>query len=62
MEFPASWSDPRFLVTVSGVLAVGVLAVLLRSTGQFTPFLFGAGVLGVTAIAAVALALTARLD
>ena len=62
MAFPTSWSDPRFLVAVSGVLAVGVLAVALRSTGQFTPFLFGGGVLGVAVIATAALAFWARID
>ncbi|MFC5970842.1 hypothetical protein ACFPYI_05800 [Halomarina salina] len=62
MAFPTSWTDPRYLVAVSGVLAVGALAVVLRSSGEFTPLLFGAGVLGVTVIAAAAMVLWPRID
>jgi len=62
MAFPASWHDPRFLVAIAGVLAVGALAVLLQMSGQFSPLRFGGGALGVTLITTVALALAGRTD
>ncbi|MWG36632.1 hypothetical protein [Halomarina oriensis] len=61
MAFPVSWRDPRYLLTVAGVLAVGVLAVLLRATGQFSTLSFGVGVLGVTLVSAGAMALSRRI-
>ena len=61
MEFPASWSDPRYLVAVAGVVAVGVLAVALNLAGEFSTELFGAGVLGVVVIGAAGVAASSRL-
>jgi hypothetical protein len=61
MEFPASWSDPRYLVAVAGVVAVGVLAVVLNLAGEFSTELFGAGVLGVVVIGAAGVAASSRL-
>lgn len=62
MAFPTSWNDPQFLVAVTGVLAVGAIAVALNATGEFSPPLFGLAVLGVTVIGSVALAVADRLD